>query len=569
MEPMSDFWTLGIVFSLKKDVPAIFSFLKRKAGKPAPSDLSWIESLPNGNAAAAMEIILDKLRMLVNTDLSSEPEHVSTLYQLGKNCHPYAAVLERQYTSVQKLAPKVDDLIWNALQNYYRYLAKGFQACLDHHEADSAHSGLQPSHLATLILQAMDALCNLARWHAMRYQPTPSGNWLILHRLYALAERLGVDNQYLKLYSGTETTIGERYVRALMLDTTNFTGMQKWEIARVDEWLTLWMKGIVLTRQYNEERHLFYVNLEEDRGARRIRQFHPTDSCRFWETDRIANGIPYFRKLLQKSDKNHVDTTAGTQEIERCQKLLDHLYAEWSRTDYRRQRRRENRNKTAKLAYVVHGMQAVYQWAKEIESSRLHRAGYLATPDKSFEERLSRHTVLRSSAPNVALPWLSGDRWTVQDESANGFGALVDETAANALRVGRLVAAVFDDRKGQVFLGVVRSIRSLSAKEYQVGVEVIARTVAPVLVSVPSTLRGNGLSVGKNPLAAMESLAPALILMENAERENQPASLVMPIANYVAGAILSVAHLNHSTVTVRLEAVLEQQDDWIRVRFST
>lgn len=569
---MPDLWISGIIFSLKKDAPALLSLLKRKAGKPSPADLSWIDALPNGNPAAALQIILEKLRALVDSDAPSSAGQTSTLYMIGKRCHPYVAALEHQYVNVQKLPPQVDDLIWESVREYYRILTKGFLACLDHHQRDPEHSTLTPQHLAIIIAQTMDAACNQARWNAMRHQLMPVGGWLRIHKLYALAEGLGCTHLLLKLYSGTDTTIDARYARALMLSTINFTGMQKWEIARVDEWLTLWMKSSALTRRYDAQRHLFYVNLEEDHGARRIRHFQPTDACRYWETDPIAQGIPYFRQLLQKNASNPASTKMSPQELASCLTLLDHLYAEWSREGYRRQRRNEQRHKTSKLAYVAHGLLDVYHMVKDIEMSRQHRNGY--TPDgRTFEERLSRHSPLRGGAPSIAMPWLSGVRWTIQDQSPNGFGARVDESQASELRIGRLVAAVFDDHKDRIQLGVVRSIRSISAKEYQVGVEVISHAVAPIMLSALSSngWKGNGLAGNQphDPYSALETIAPALVLMEEAERGNQPASLMMPVVNHIQGASMNVTHLNRSNTTIRLGEVIEQKDDWVRVGFST
>lgn len=220
---------------------------------------------------------------------------------------------------------------------------------------------------------------------------------------------------------------------------------------------------------------------------------------------------------------------------------------------------------------MANGLLDVYHMVKEIETSRQHRNGY--TPDgRPFEERLSRHSALRGGAPSIAMPWLSGDRWTIQDQSPNGFGARIDGSQASGLRIGRLIAAVFDDHRDKIQLGVVRSIRSISAREYQVGVELISHAVSPIMLSA---LPGNGRNGGEpgnqphDPYSTLENIAPALVLMEEAEHGNQPASLIMPIVNYIQGASMSVTHLNRGNTVIRLGETIEQKDDWVRVGFST
>jgi hypothetical protein len=348
--------------------------------------------------------------------------------------------------------------------------------------------------------------------------------------------------------------------------------MQKMDIARVDEWLIIWMKGIAITAQYNEERHLFYVNLAEDQGARRIRHFQPTDSCRYWEVDRITEGILHFRTLLQKGEKNFALEIIRTGEVDQCLSLLDHLHAEWSRSGYRRQRRREARNNIFKIAYVMHGMQSVYQMVKDIDSIRDKRKGYSSSSkgNMDLDERLSRHTVLRS-APNIALPWLAGDRWSIQDESSLGYGAIVGEEIASNLKIGKLLAVVMDENRDAVTIGVVRSIRSLSNGEFHVGIEILSREAIPVLLAEVSAKSGKSSSEktfgNTDPFSLLDESYMALVLPENPASGVTKASIMIAIANYIQGAKLSVTHLDRSTSFAHLTDLIEQKDDWARVGF--
>lgn len=584
---------VGAIFPIKGGTRALSSLLGRKdTQQPKVDDLSWIDGLPAGNSLVAMETILQKLGALAPALTQLEPSQLSCdtktstqcprsscnscirmltcVYQISKQCNHHLITLEKQYASVQKLSPKIDDLIWDSVHGYYRFLIRAYQACIDDYQAKPETSQLQSQHLCIVIAHLMENLCSMTRWYHMRYQDPPNGHWLQIHKVYRLAEKRNCTGLSLKLHNGIECSIDARYARALMLDTINFSGMQKSDINRIDEWLNVWMKGIAITPKYHEENHLFYTNLDEDHGARRIRHFQPTDACRYWETDRITEGIPQFRKLLQKGEKHFAFEIVRTSEIDQCLVLLDNLYAEWSRSGYRRQRRREERQATMRQAYVAHGLQGCYQMVKDMENMWSSRKGYARRADESLDERLARHSVLQP-ATNIALPWLSGESWSIQNESPLGCGAIVPEEIANRLKVGRLVAMVMDDNREQISIGALRSIRSHSNNEWYLGVEVFSRTVSPVMLTNLGFRQGTSipepLLAGADPFSMLDETFVALILPENPASGIEKPSIILNIANYIENARLSVTSSDRGNLLIRLTDVVEQKDNWIRVGF--
>ncbi|MBU3736641.1 MAG: hypothetical protein FGM62_06650 [Methylobacterium sp.] len=417
----------GAILPVKPSPEAVRAWLGRKKKLLNINDLAWIDALPAGNALAALETALEHLGRLLPVLAPLEPSMVDCDYKntagcnkricsiclhaltsvlmISKRCNTHLAALEKQYISVQKLSPALEEQIWNSVHSYFRYLNRAFQSSIEGYLTDPAETGLQAQHLPVILAHSMENLCNLTLWYNLRYQPPPDGHWMHIHRVFRLAETLKCTGIRVKLHSGQQTTIAERYARALMMDTLSYSEMQKNEIALVDEWLRSWMRDIVISAHYDEAAHLFHVNLKTDHGARRVRQFTPDPDCRFWETDRIIEGIPDLIKLLRLGDRKLALEILKTVDPERCLVLLDRIYAEWSRKAYRRQRRREDRNETMKSAHVAHGIQGCFMMVKDLHSARKFFVPPETQAPQSLDEKLLRHAMLHP-AGNIACPGL-------------------------------------------------------------------------------------------------------------------------------------------------------------------
>ena len=72
-------------------------------------------------------------------------------------------------------------------------------------------------------------------------------------------------------------------------DPVRLAGMSKKQIELIHRWLLSWTRRTPLSATLDQTRHLFYVNLDEDRGARRIRseRLDRSASNRYWNTGQL------------------------------------------------------------------------------------------------------------------------------------------------------------------------------------------------------------------------------------------------------------------------------------------
>lgn len=531
-------------------------------------DLTWLDELPRDNHLVAQELMLKHLREFVAQDIPLDAKALQALIRIDERGRRNVAALTRQYVGAPVLPFEIDERLWQSVYNYHHVLERAYQAFFDRYEGQLLSSPIA-SEVPQLLLNLVDCLRCAAKWRYLRYQSMSEGGWLRLHRLYQLGEKLGCTTTVLRRYAdGPETSLMSCYLQALMLDTLNHTSMLKDEIETLADWLGRWCGMLTLEHEYSEERHLFFVGLDEDRGGRRIRHFEPAPTYRYWDTDKVVLQV---ERLTQYARQNRMPADlplpAGLGFAD-CLLLTEHMLVEWSRHVYRRQRRTDERDEVAKLAEVVNGVINVCQHVKNV----VYGHGRPLHPDNINGRPLpdeAAKPIAAQEASGAVLIGINAEKWTINNESKYGFGAVVSGELNLWLRPGRVIALDYELNPGMPVVGVIRSVKQLPGNRRHVGIEVLCHT--------PAYVRLRNLSQSAHPqdflasdiflAAAMASQGqppfPALYLPKDEEKD-VPSSLLLPRVEFVAGGIFELRTEGHHN-QVRLGRVIEQKDDWVRV----
>jgi cyclic-di-GMP-binding protein len=531
-------------------------------------DTAWLDDLPRDNYLIAQDIVLKRLRDFVDDNNPLNVQSFHSLVRIDERARLNVAALTKQYIAAPMLQYEIDERLWQSVYNYYHVLERAYQAFLDRYDGRLPDSPIA-NDLPQLLLNLVDCLRCAAKWRYLRYQSMSEGGWARLHRLYQLGESLGCTKTILKRYSeSAETSLMSCYLQALMLDTLNHTSMLKVEIETLADWLSRWCEMLTLESSYSEERHLFFVALEEDRGGRRIRHFEPSPSYRYWDTDKVVLQV---ERLTQYARQNKMPadlTLPLSLGFSDCLLLTEHMLVEWSRHVYRRQRRIDERDEVAKVAEVVNGIVNVCQHVKNVLYSR----GRPLQPDAVNARPLPESEIKPETRPepgSIVLPGANGEKWTINNESKYGFGAVVSGELNLWLRPGRIIALDYELNPDMPVVGVVRSVKQLAGDKRHVGIEVLCHT--------PAYVRMRNLSQSIHPqdflptdifLAACLATQgqppfPALYLSRDDEKDI-PSTLLLPRVEFIAGGIFELRTEHHHS-QVRLGRVIEQKDDWVRV----
>lgn len=516
--------------------------------------LQWLAALPGDDPLAALAMLAAHLRDIAAHGRAADAASARALYRADQRCRDSLAALVGRYVVAASLTAEEDDRLWHAVLDAHRALETAYQAWLERHLGQGA-APAAPDDAAQVLLNLVDINACAARWRYMRYLSMAEGGWRRLHELYRTAERLGCVQQPLRRHPDQPaTTIAAAYLRALMLDTLNHTSMLKPEIAMVAQWLALWCRNTALDASYDAGRHLFFVNLDEDRGGRRMRHLQGVPHGRYWDADGIVARVEGLRLELQQGRMPAELPLAEGVTLADCDLLAGHMLAEWSRSHYQRQRRQEERGEVEKDALVVHGLPAICQHVKNLAAARPMPAGALQPLENAAERRVP--------IADEAV------RWRIRNESQYGFGATVNADMNLWLRPGRLLLIDYEMNPDLPILGVVRSLQQPEEPLRSVGIEVLSHTPLYVRLQPLAWGQPGARPAKQSAEAAQQAPAafPALYLPADADRA-MPATLVLPRSDYTEAGLYQLHSESHHG-QARLGRVLEQRDDWVRVELA-
>lgn len=463
-------------------------------------DLGWLDSIALDDPVAAAKAAALQLQQLT-TDGKARLDY---LVALDNAMQPRWKALAEAYAVARRLSAEEDAVMWEAARELHDRFASSWASSL----RDVVDKKLALSNAPAIITRIMHHRGRTALWLHLRYVPIPGNWWPDTHKLYGLAEREKLSTRDVIL-NGQTSSCAAQYLQILLLDTLNRTNMTRQHIQQIDDWLGRHTHNIPIEQSFDENRQLFFVNLNEDRGGRRIRNMEASNSCRYWQTDGLVKEI---EQAMAAAESNR--PANDTLDLD----ILHQMHAEWSRTEYKRQRRTDERSGVSKHASVAHGIYAVCQ---EVRSQALG----------SFNQKLE------------------GEVWEIENESRYGFGALVSTELNNWLKVGRLIALREEMNLGMSMVGVARSLKHESDDKVYVGVEVFSHmALYGLLHEYPGT--------GSQPF-------PGIFLPSDEER-NLPTSLLIPNIEYQPQMELGLK-IDRRVRHIKVTDLMEQKDDWCRV----
>ena len=156
-----------------------------------------------------------------------------------------------------------------------------------------------------------------------------------------------------------------------------------------------------------------------------------------------------------------------------------------------------------------------------------------------------------------------GGPWEMKDISASGFRLHAPMSVATELTLNMLVAIRRRDQDAWV-MGIIRRMRRLSARDAEIGLQLIANALAGAELVEQRKARDADYSVERrDPDRRRAAQFHGLFLSFN-RREGEPPvqSLIVPAAEYHAGQALHAAD-GGSPRTIRYGRLLEQHADWV------
>ena len=534
----------------------------------------WMENLPMGDSAKAIETLTKQIREYSEQRQVATKERLAALTALDQGAQELLDILRSQYLQNPRMSRAVESSLWNSVNNFYQEILRAYHAHIMEYIGNPNGSKIGAA-MPLLTARTLSYFGRDAKWNYYRYTQASPKLWKRMHNLYHFAEYEEFDTRPLKLYDTdqAQTTIAQIYLQSLMLDTMNTGSLTPRQLHLIERWMPMLVRGIGLEKAFDPERHIFFVNLEENRGARRVRRVTPSETQRYWESIGLKEKLDELRSQLSAGA---IPVKLGLTEdckLPACLDLLERSSYFWSPTGLKRAQREFERKSAMKSIEVVRGLNDICLNVRA-DNVQLQRTLTTETSDGlSYDEMVDVHLygfVTKRTQVKVGQSKekkiehvVAHERWVMENESEAGYGAQINDQADDWVRLGKLVG-LKPEKKGHWNIGVIRRLRRSQPNQQYVGIAVVAESPITLLLR-PEKSEERPLTVDGINAQDVKMPFPALFL-KGAGQPAQTDALILTSAEYASGRELWFS-VRGTTYHIRLKHALEHGDDWLRASF--
>lgn len=541
----------------------IANFINKFSAKPAVNQWLWLEHSEGADDLAIIDKSTQAIAELSNNEAHTDTERLAQALMIDEKNQIRLKNITTQFSKVEMLKMDLEKRTFDSAYYYYRQLFNLYQKLIINFFEGNQKENFAYSQLAILFASAMRVAGNMIKWRLFLQQTPPDKLWMQVHILYQLASEESLLNQDVSIYKDdASTTINTIYVYACMIDgmaTMNFSRQQVEFVAIL---LNQWLGKIQPDASYTKNLHVMTADFSQDRGGRRLRMVTDNPNFRFWEVDAFCKKVSQALDTLLKNDTNITLDLPSHVNNKNAPEVFKKLLAEWSKTDYQRQRRTEERFDVSKVGVVAHGLEAITSKIRALKQ----------TNDKPFDDASHNSLDIRLAAaskaqfPDVYDMGIGSEKWKIVNESPKGFGAIASAQPDSWVKQGALVALTFSKSgKASYYVGVIRFNKQLKTNEFQIGVELFSSYTLYAQVTHASAkidkLSGT-VSAFSNTNFDIPLAFPALYLPFE-EGVSASDTVIMPRLEFKANSeyIFTIAGKPKS---VRLGDAIETKGDWTR-----
>jgi hypothetical protein len=569
--------------------PGMLDFLPFGRKKPSPpSDplgslkaaTTWLLELPMGDTFSAHEKIVAALNEFNEKAAPLGKERLQVLMHLDEGAQELQHALTQQYLRNPRMSRQIESRLWNEVFSFHWQMARGYHMFVMAYVGNPNGSDIRHD-IPLITARALRHFAQQAKWRYFRYETIGAKLWKHVHNLYRLSEYEEFERKPLLLYPlcPRRTTCAEEYLQLLSLDVLNTNSLFPKQIEMADLWLDTWADTLKLERDYDPQRHVFCVNLGEDKGPWRARKLFTADGMsRCWGTDALMERVAQAKVALQQGETPARLGLGEDCRLPSCLELIERITRQWSSRGEGRVRRSQERVARVKMIDVAKDFLEICALVKQDnealsprqkEAEQKVRISYEEMLDMRLYGFVTQRTQDKLQRAGQEKPVEQAqqvahhERWLMENESSGGFGATVDSVDNDWVRLGKLVGLKPEHSHNWV-VGVIRRLALLESGQRNVGIEILAK--APVTVALKASKpRHSGYTV--DGIDAVDIVLPVSALyLPPAGEDKRGVSLIMDSVEYAPGRHfeLSARSRNYS---IALGRVIEKGDNWLRTSF--
>ncbi len=556
--------------------------LASKSAKKANKLTAWLDELADMEDLAALQFSAKHLAQTLNQtegqDVLDLQQQLDLILKIEALNQVHLEKLSTQFSKVENMKADLENDIVETCYNYCRQsyichlkiIEKVFDTNRIILENDFKLEGNTP---IILIARALNTAFNMIKWRLFSQASPPAKVWLQINVLYRIAARQSLLNSAVELFNmSPSTTLAAHFIQTYMLGQLAQAGMQKYRVEIAARILNTLLTRARISNILTPEQYLFYIDLEKDTGAKRLRDIIPNESCRYWELNELEKQLTVG---ITVSDRGEIPQSLAFSKIDDAiilNETLRILFEEWKKTGYVRQRRKLARQASSKTAKVNAGIVDI---CNQVHRANQISGGFRLSRDgTSLDERLRAHTVLRQTG-SLSASSGSLDTWIITDESPRGLGTRVNRYSNILARPDKLIGLMLDDDPRHVIIGMIRSVKPTQGNQLRIGIEILSHHPTWVqLRQIRTTEAFPNTEVNIEQFAGTNAKNTAKvdigvfsgIYLPIETGISDLSMMILPKMNYHANTNYTVA-IDGSAKHILLGEAIESHDDWVKVAF--
>ncbi len=433
----------------------------------------------------------------------------------------HAQKLLEQYLALKPQLKFQEGQLWKAATDFWKALGDAYLVCVAQAEADKSAANTFRKTLPSLIARAMRAQMLQIKWILMRYGYVSDSFWHTVAQLYNHAQAAGFLDETVDIYGGSHGrgTVRQEFLRALMLGVSSTGGLSPVK-QNIAERAIAHFSNVFISGTQAAEGHNFLFDLNGGVSPARALASPPQGARLFYFGAGAAlDGVQKIIDAINDTGALLSDINLGPGEnIDQMADTLLHLAFNWEKELPARDSERRRVSVTLK---VIHGFD-----------------GILAQGDGGDSGG-------------------AGDTWSVENASAEGYGAIVLDRRSEWLQVGVLIGFRPEGADVTWGAGVVRRVETDARGQRRVGIQVISRVVIPATMCTLSASGARG--------------APQNVILLDAEPSNSGYLLAVlrPETFTLRDALEATRTADGKTFILSPSGMVESGPDFDRVRFKT
>ena len=401
-----------------------------------------LEDLPAHDPLKALEELSHWFESVSTVEGFRLDQRIQLLFQIDEAGQVHVRKMARDYFAASRPSKFQENRLWKGIHEYWSHAGQAFGRGVDQFVTGAKGADAAKAQLPLLLVRALRSISQQIKWMHMRYGPVDLSAWGVFNRVYGFAEFRGLAGAKVVVYPGIpgESTPQQEFLKGVVFSASSPDALLPLEVDLAERLIGDFTPKFTLGSTASPEMN-YWVDLNQNMAPQRLArapQQTPTLRC-FGASEALAE----VRALLQKVESSGQVPSSlnlgNSYEPEVVLEVLSHFSLYWSPDPPERKHPRHTVKSRLSVAHGFDGLLGVLGVSSSLDFD-----------DNGVES------------------------WIVENVSAGGFGAVIQQLKGDWLKVDTLLAMQPEGGNNWV-AGIVRRVNKVGSNQARVGIQTLSK----------------------------------------------------------------------------------------------